>query len=309
MSENDETALPEAKPLSEERIDQYLGGRFGQRGDTRQRYAKAIMACESICYLHLSVKEIAGLYGHSEQSLRNQLLRHFPEIFEKRNKLREQLGLAKRPVGMRKATEERFAQAIQMLNETSLTVRQVAEKTGIGLQSLHQHLLFYHRELAEKRLKQRLEKLDKSLQPGEQTSHGGISQSRPESVEVYAKAVALYRTTDMTIKDIALSCGLQSHNLAAYLNHWHRDVMKDRQEKHRQEMARLEAERVKNRKPSRAEKAKAAYTPAIDLIDKGATFKEAAAQLNVSADNLVWWMRHHCPEIVRKAKDNKKKKT
>ena len=76
-----------------------------------------------------------------------------------------------------------------------------------------------------------------------------------------------------------------------------------------QEMARLEAERVKNRKPSRAEKAKAAYTPAIDLIDKGATFKEAAAQLNVSADNLVWWMRHHCPEIVRKAKDNKKKKT
>lgn len=59
-----------------------LGSKRGQRHSTREKYRKAIEACENIDYIQFSVSLIARGFGLSEAGLGNQLRVYYPEVLE-----------------------------------------------------------------------------------------------------------------------------------------------------------------------------------------------------------------------------------
>ena len=87
-----------SKQQADERLQRYLGGRYGQRTETKDRYAEAIQACGNILYLDKTVSEIAKIFGHTDEplrqiaerlglhpsSLRNFLVRKFPKAVASR---------------------------------------------------------------------------------------------------------------------------------------------------------------------------------------------------------------------------------
>lgn len=292
-------------PISNERLYQYMSNRYGQREDTQERYAEAVRACSSIDFLSKSISEIAREFGLDPECLRNQLRRHFPEVIPRRDQLRRSLGInVKTSRGVSPSTLAKYAPAIAMLRDTSLTLHEVAEKCNVPFHGLRQHMLFYHKDVAELRLGKRLSAISKPAKPGEMNAAGRIRAPRKESRALYGKAVKLYRTTGRLAVDIAVECGLEPRNLLKYIARWHRDDMELRQ-RVRSEQADLRRQMFKERRNgSREVKAEQRYSPALPLIEQGATYQEAARQLGIDVGRLSWWVRNHYPEMDGRAKQN-----
>lgn len=215
--------------ISDKRLLQYMGNRMGQRDETQLRYADAVQACGSIFYLDKTISEISRLFGHNEECLRNQLKRHFPDLVPERNRLRKELGFVKKArKGAFDSTNEKYAAAVELLRKTKLTIREVAEVTGVGVSGLQQHVLFYHHDLANERLQRRLDRLDKPRELDEISATGRKNEPRAKTREQYAEAVKLYCETDLSISEIARQLDMKRKPLAKYLLRWHRDVAERR---------------------------------------------------------------------------------
>ena len=295
----------EATRISGQRMLQYMGQRYGQRPETRERYDEAVKACSNIEYLDKTVSEIARLFDLEPESFRNQLKRHFPDVIPNRDKLRRQLGLTKQPMrGLSPSTTAKYAPAIAMLRETTLTIREVAEKCKVSVHGLQQHLLFYHKDVAEKRLRQRTDALAKPLNRGDKDAANRTVGPKPETEALYADAVELYRTTERTATDIAVEQGLDPHNFMAYLQRWYRDEISVRQKLRQEQAEERRRQRQQRKENSRIVKAERKYAPALPLIEAGATYDEAALQTGVPTDRLAYWVRHHRPDLNERARQN-----
>ena len=287
-----------SKQQADERLQRYLGGRYGQRTETKDRYAEAIQACGNILYLDKTVSEIAKIFGHTGECLRNQLKRHFPDLLAERERIRAALGLSRYPVhGVSSETAAKYAPAIELLRTTSLTIREVAERCGLGVNALQQHVLFYHQDLAQKRLLLRVNALDKKKMHGGISGTGRQNAPRKATEELYAEALNLYRTTDRKANDIALECGVDPHNFHCYIQRWHRGDMAVREKLRRERVEKKSREKSERMENSRVAVAIRKYTPAMEMIKAGATYEEAAKELNVDVENLCRWVRTNHPEI------------
>jgi transposase-like protein len=286
--------------VTDERVLRYMSNRYGQRNETRERYGDAIAACGSILYLDKTIAEIAQLFGHQDQSLRNQLKRHFPELVAERERLRSLLRLNKLPVrGVGLSTIEKYRPAIELLRTTNITIRDAAEQTGVALAGLQQHLLFFHKDIAQQRLARRLDALGKPHQT-DINGAGRRNEPREATKAFYAKAVKMYRTTDMRVTDIAKACGIDSHNLEGHIRKWYRDDMALRMEKRRERIEAMNRERQKRRENSTLTKMRRKYREVVPLLEAGTVYKEAAAMIGVTPDRLSSWVRRNLPELAKK---------
>ena len=158
--------------------------------------------------------------------------------------------------------------------------------------------------MAEKRLKQRTDALAKPLHRGDKDAANRTVGPKPETEALYADAVELYRTTERTATDIAVDQGLDPHNFMAYLQRWHRDEMNIRQKLRQEQAEERRRQRQQQKENSRIVKAERKYAPALPLIEAGATYDEAALQTGVPKDRLVFWVRHHRPDLHERARQN-----
>lgn len=109
----------------------------------------------------------------------------------------------------------------------------------------------------------------------------------------YAEAVEMYRTTDLTVAEIAQKCNLQVNNLKSHLQRCCRSDMAMRKQQRREKVERQKQERALD-SHSRAAVANRKYSPALKLIEEGATYEEAAETLGVNAEYLCRWvMKYH----------------
>ena len=132
IERNDIVTKDKSVSSSDERLQRYLGSRYGQHSETRDRYAEAIQACGQIGYIDMTITEIARMFGHNPECLRSQLKLHFPEIMQMRDRIRVALGLSKqRKPGMSDKTMAKYAPAVELLRTTTLTIREVAERCGV----------------------------------------------------------------------------------------------------------------------------------------------------------------------------------
>jgi len=105
-----------------------------------------------------------------------------------------------------------------------ITVQEVAERCNVSYSGLEQHLIFYHKELVENRIKIR-ERAVRQQRKGKITGRGTLHAATPETITKYAEALHLYRTTPMSARKIAKQTGVSIRGFYDYLQTWHKDLI------------------------------------------------------------------------------------
>ena len=150
-------ARKDIKASKKESRNVKLREKSGQTTIAHDKYKDAIAACDSEQYITLSVKAIAEKFNVNVIGLYDQLNSHFPEILKRRDEARFRLGIViKTPKGVRQSTVDRYAPAVEMLKDYSVTVRQAAETTNVPYGGLREYLITYKKDLLKEREKGRM---------------------------------------------------------------------------------------------------------------------------------------------------------
>lgn len=200
----------------------------GQRPETHQKYREAIRACDSEEYIHLNISQIARLFHLNGTALANQLRAHYPDIIPRREAERQRRGLADNTHrGVRRSAAEAYGEAIEMLRNTNYTVEQVARLCNVSFTGLRQHILFYHKDIARLRGLRRSE--GKAMpKTGALAGNGKMRVVSDDVRKKYAEGVELYRTTSLTVAEIARRIGVNVNSFRHHLSTWHRRLMFER---------------------------------------------------------------------------------
>lgn len=272
-----------------------MNQRRGQLPVTHAKYKEAIAACDSMDYIDCNVSQIAREFGLSGTNLGRQLRTHYPEVLEVRERARQRLGLDDGlPRGTRPWCKEQYAEAVKLLQaDRYITVQDVAESCNVSYSGLEQHLIFYHKELVENRIKVR-KKAVRQQRKGKITGRGTIHAPKPETVEVYAEALHLYRTTPLSVRKIAKQTGVSLKGLYDYLQTWHKDLVCQRKGIAYEEGKPVDWSSVRRYNLATAAK----YADAIARLKEGGlTTAKVAAEFGLQPEGFRQYLKEHEPEL------------
>lgn len=272
-----------------------LGPLRGQLPATRAKYKDAVDACGSLDYIELNVSQIARRFGLDGTNLGRQLRTHYPGIIEWREKVRGRLGISDNlPRGTRRYCDEQYARAVELLrSDRYITTQEAADSCGVSYAGLEQHLLFYHKDLVKRRIAIRGKAL-RQRRKGEITGRGTVHAPSPETVERYAEAVRLYRTTPLSAKKIAGQTGVPVKGFYGYLQTWHKDLVCKRKGIPYEEGKPVEWSKVRKYNPA----TKAKYAEAIRrLKESGLPTATVAAEYGLHPECFRSYLKEHEPEL------------
>lgn len=272
-----------------------MSQRRGQHPATRAKYKEAIAACDSMDYIEYNVSQIAREFGLNGTNLGRQLRTHYPEVLEFRERARQRLGLDDGlPRGTRPWCKEQYAEAVELLQaDRYITVQDAAERCNVSYSGLEQHLIFYHKELVENRIKVR-KKAVRQQRKGKITGRGTLHAPKPETVEVYTEALHLYRTTPMSVRKIAKQTGVSLRGFYDYLQTWHKDLVCQRKGIPYEEGKPVDWSSVRRYNPATAVK----YADAIARLKEGGlTTAKVAAEFGLHPECFRQYLKEHEPEL------------
>lgn len=279
----------------EEAADIRLGQLRGQLPATRAKYREAIEACDSMDYIELNVSQIAREFGLDGTNLGRQLRTHYPGVIERREKVRERLGISDNlPRGTRRFCNEQYAGAVELLrSDRYITVQEAAERCNVSYSGLEQHLLFYHKELVGKRIRIRRQAV-RQQRKGKITGRGTPHAPKPETVALYAEALHLYRTTPMSARRIAAETKVSRKGFYEYLQKWHMDLVCQRKGIPYEEGRPVDWSKVRKYNPA----TKAKYATAIDrLKESDLPTAKVAAEFGLHPECFRQYLKEHEPEL------------
>ncbi len=269
--------------------------RRGQHPETHAKYKEAIAACDSMNYIEYNVSQIAREFGLNGTNLSRQLRTHYPEVLEFRERARQRLGLNDGlPRGTRPWCKEQYAEAIEILHDDRyITVQETAERCNVSYAGLKQHLIFYHKELVDNRIKIR-QQATRHQRKGEITGRGTPHAAKPETVAMYAEALHLYRTTPLSARKIARQTGVSIKGFYNYLQTWHKDLICGRKGIPYEEGKAVDWSSVRKYNPATAAK----YAEAIARLKKGGlTTTEVATRFGLHPECFRQYLKKHEPEL------------
>lgn len=272
-----------------------LSQRRGQFPETHVKYKEAIAACDSMDYIEYNVSQIAREFGLSGTNLGRQLHMHYPEVLEFRENVRQRIGLDDGlPRGTRPWCKEQYAEAVKLLQaDRYITVQDAAERCNVSYSGLEQHLIFYHKELVDNRIKVRKEAV-REQRKGEITGCGTLHTPKPDTVEVYAEALHLYRTTPMSVRKIAKQTGVSLRGLYNYMQTWHKELICQRKGIPYEVGKPVDWSSVRRYNPATAAK----YADAIARLKKGGlTTATVAAEFGLHPECFRQYLKEHEPEL------------
>lgn len=197
----------------------------GQTAAAHAKYKDAIAACDNMSYIGYNVSQIAGIFNLRPTSLNQQLRVHYPEILKRREKERQRLGLNDNiHRGAKQWCREQYADAVEHLRTTDDTIRQTALLYNISYPGLREHLLYYHKDIVNKRADRRRRSISVKKR-GTLTGSGTRHEPSARQVEKYREAVKLYRTTAMTQKEIAAATRVSLNGLRNHLRIWYPELI------------------------------------------------------------------------------------
>ena len=264
----------------------------GQSLTTREKYRKAIDACDSDDYLSFNISQIAQLFGLDGAALANQLRSHYPDILARREAERRNRGLADNSQrGARRRTSETYADAVEMLRKEDVTVEEAAAHYGVSMTGLRQHMLYYHRDLLDMREQKRaIGKARPNV--GRLAGNGRIRKPSAEREAYFSEAVEIFRSTSLPMTEIAKKCGVPVTSLRYYMKMWHRKLIFERCGTDGADRQPLNT--VKRYKRATAEK----YAAAIELLRIGDCTTEAVARrMGFTPEVLRAYVREHEPQL------------
>ena len=206
----------------------------GQSPAAHEKYREAVAACDSMDFIELNLSQVARKFGLGATALTNFMRVHYPGTLARREESRRRLGLADGGGhGARRACARQYAEAVNLYASTSMTVAEVARRCGVSEGGLSQHLRFYHHDVLQAKRQQRSQARGHGGegQQGRLLGNGQRYEPSARSEAMYAEALALFRSTSLTLKEIAARTGVHYESLRNYLRRWHRPLMLQRRGK------------------------------------------------------------------------------
>lgn len=272
-----------------------MNQRGGQRPETHAKYKEAIAACACMDYIEHNVSQIAREFGLNGTNLGRQLRTHYPEVLEFRERTRQQLGLDDGlPRGTRLWCKKQYAEAMELLRaDRYITVQETAKRCNVSYAGLEQHLIFYHKELVENRIKIRKQAV-RQQRKGKITGRGTLHAPTPEMIEKYAEALHLYCTTPLSARKIAKQTGVSIKGFYEYLQTWHKDLVCKRKGIPYEEGKPVDWSSVRKYNPNTAAK----YADAIARLKEGGlTTAKVAAEFGLHPECFRRYLKEHEPEL------------
>lgn len=166
------------------------------------------------------------MFNLNGTDLASQLYVHYPDVIPDRERVRGRLGISdKVQRGVRSTSAETYEEALTMYRDTDLTISEVAKRCEVSASGFSRFLRFYRKDIVELKAKRRntAKKDAKSRRAGELAGNGSLYGPKPETVELYSKALELYRKTSMSVDEIVASTGVPADGFKGYLYQWHKD--------------------------------------------------------------------------------------
>lgn len=270
-----------------------LPGARGQSTEAHAKYAPAIAAAASEEYIEYNISQIARLFDLSPCSLLQQLRHHYPHIVRRREEERTRLGLADHVRrGPRPEALERYAEAVELLRTSDVTVAEAAERFGLRAYALQEHLTSHHHNLVELRELRRRRAKAEPPAPGARRGNWKRYTEDATLRAHYAEAVRLYATTTRSLEDIAQSCGMNKNTLRYYLRKWHAPLVARR----RGYAETTDLRATKRYSPATAEK----YAPAVrSLRAHPRPVAAVAREFGLHPDVFRLYLKEHFPRLAR----------
>ena len=262
------------------------------------KYKDAIAACDSLEYIDLNVSQIARKFELDGTALANFMRIHYPETLVWREKVRHRLGINDNiHRGVRPECMEQYADAVELYRDTDLTLPEVAEQCEVSPSGLSQHLRFYHKETLKQKQKRRQTAQGETKKAfGELTGNGRTYKPSPKTEQKYAQALALYRDTALTMKEIVRQTGVSAEGFRFYLHKWHKDLVLERSgiTGNTDEPIDLRSARV------RMKTVAAKYEKAIEsLKQQPRPIAKVAAEFGFNPEVFRDYLHKHEPELAR----------
>lgn len=184
--------------------------------------------------------------------------------------------------------------ACDSLNYIDLNVSQIARKFGTDGTALANFMRIHYPETLVWR-----EKVRRRLGINDNIWHG----ARPECTEQYAKAVEMYRNTEMTMREVSAACKVSPSGFSQHLRFYHKEILKRREQKRKTAKAkRLQVlgELTGNGRiyrPSPATKQR--YAQALELYrNTTLTMKEIVRRTGVPAEGFRFYLHKWHKDLV-----------
>ena len=268
-----------------------LRGKRGQTTVAHHKYKDAIAACDSKEYIEYNISQVARIFGIDASSLASQLRRHYPWIVPRREKERQRMGIAVNlQYGVRRWTKDGYVKAVEMLQTSDMTIKEVANLCDVSYTGLREHILAYHPQITELRKNKRTEVIGQKIR-GKRNGNWIIHQPSQSTTEKYAEAIELYKTTSMDVEEIVRKCGVNLGGFRYFLRTWHPELMVQR----RGFDEGINLEQTKRYKKSTAEK----YAKAIEkLRTYNLSIPKVANEFGLNPDTFRRYLKEHYPELL-----------
>lgn len=268
-----------------------LRGSKGQTTSAHYKYKDAIAACDSVEYIEYNISQIARIFDVNCSSLASQLRRHYPEIVPRRELERKRMGITiNLQYGARKWSKEGYATAVEMLQSSDMTIGEVASACNVSYTGLREHIIAYYPQITTQREIKRTNATGRKMR-GERNGNWAIHEPEHSSIEKYEKAIELYRTTSLEVKEIARIASVNLGGLRYHIRIWHPRLMAQR----RGFDENVPIEQTKRYKKSTAEK----YADAIErLKNSNLPTSRVAAEFGLNPEVFRMYIKEHYPELT-----------
>lgn len=262
------------------------------------KYAKAV---ELYADTEMPLAKIAEDCGVSAGGLGSYLRRYWREMVLRRHGMGTDSGdpLAVKIIqagGQSAVAHAKYKDAVaacDSLDYIGLNVSQIARKYGLDGTALANFMRVHYPDTLVRR-----EELRRKLGVNDNVWHG----ARKVCVDQYADAVELYRSTDMTVAEIAERCKVSESGLSQHLRFYHKDVLAGKQRvRAAAKTGRKAYGRIlgNGRKYRPSAKTEAKYADALDLYRTTAlTMKEIVSRTGVPKEGFRFYLHKWHKELV-----------
>lgn len=268
-----------------------------QSMNAHSKYKDAVAACDSLDYIEFNVSQVARKFGLDGTALANFMRTHYPDIPVKRENLRRKLGINDNiQRGARPECSAQYADAVELYSTTDMTVPEVADCCQVSAGGLGQHLRFYHKEVLEQKRQQRRQaKAQPRKTAGGLLGNGKRYRPALATVEKYAEATALYKDTQLTMKEIVRRTGVTQEGFRSYLHLWHRDLVLERLGIDGEVDVHTDLRKARKRTKTVAAK----YEKAIESLKQNPRpIAHVAAEFGFHPESFREYIHKHEPEIA-----------
>lgn len=259
----------------------------GTRSFCKEQYAEAVKLLRGNSYI--TVQEAADSCGVSYSGLEQHLLFYHKDLVKKRISIREKAVNRKRKGEITgrgtvhapsPVTVEKYAEAVRLYSTTPMSILQIAKKTGVSKQWLHEYLHTWHLDLV-------CQRKNIPYEEGRPIDWSKTRKYNPATKAKYAEAINRLKGSGLPTAKVAAEFGLHPECFRQYLK------------EHEPELHARQGMIKTNNGGTVSRRSMERYAEAIHLYGTTTeSLKSLARRFGLNDCSLGQFIRRHFPELT-----------